>query len=36
MLGACFVLYYLRDLDTLWTAGSVESQQSRLGAASEE
>ena len=20
MLGACFVLYYLRDLDTLWTA----------------
>jgi hypothetical protein len=22
MLGACFALYYLRDLDTLWTLGS--------------
>jgi len=22
MLGACFALYYLRDLDTLWSIGS--------------
>jgi hypothetical protein len=27
MLGACFVLYYLRDLDTLWRVGS--SRRSR-------
>jgi putative oxidoreductase len=27
MLGACFALYYLRDLDTLWRVGS--SGQSR-------
>jgi putative oxidoreductase len=23
MLGACFALYYLRDLDTLWRVGSA-------------
>jgi putative oxidoreductase len=27
MLGACFALYYLRDLDTLWRVGS--SRRSR-------
>lgn len=27
MLGACFALYYLRDLDTLWSISSSAAQQ---------
>lgn len=26
MLAACFALYYLRDLDTMWTVGGVEGK----------
>jgi hypothetical protein len=31
MLGACFTLYYLRDLDTLWRMGSKSGEMRTIG-----